>query len=122
MEQTAAAHLTPQTQIAERPAEKGVTPSSTFLRDRLREQKAQSQRVNKTYDRGRRRSTRHNDDPLGADGKDTTLARQVQSSPVGGLFHSDGIDPKRRATGIGTANGSATSRSMGARETEEVRF
>ena len=86
-------------------------PTSTILQDLLREKKAQSHRVNKTYNVDSREPRRRFSE------FDT---REVQSSPLA-ASNAPKAQAKhnRRVSGMGTRNSSGT-KEMGAREMDEV--
>lgn len=87
-------------------AASGANPTSALLQDMLREKKAQTQRVKKTYDLANGQKT-------GQDGRD------IQSSPIASMSARDRSDAhSRRGSGIGFRN-VTTPKEMGFKEMEE---
>ena len=87
-------------------ATSGTNPTSTLLQDKLREKKAQTQRVKKTYDPSNYLKNGLDD-------------RDIQSSPIPSMSARDRTDAhSRRGSGVGIR--SVTSpKEMGFKETEE---
>ncbi|KAI9666837.1 MAG: hypothetical protein M1829_005640 [Trizodia sp. TS-e1964] len=109
---SSSSHATPQSSLSSQRHRRdpsppqSITPTSELLKEALREKKAQSHRINKTYKNdARRRSGR--DSLLPSDYLDQE--RQVQSSPIASNSRlNDGVPRKAPA-----------SRGMGLRETDE---
>lgn len=87
----------------------GSNHGSTLLQDMLREKKAQSQRVNKSYGSSLQHFKGHDN---GLDDRNT------QSSPLASMSARERSD-SRRGSGVGLRKGSAP-KEMGVREMEEV--
>ncbi|KAI9838273.1 MAG: hypothetical protein M1819_005541 [Sarea resinae] len=97
-----------------------VTPSSSLLHDLLREKKAQSHRVTKSYSQNKRRSVGRDDAIFALESNDLSAAsrRLAQSSPVMPAHRGEGASRQgRRSSVVGSGGkGAAGPRGMGARE------
>ena len=87
-------------------ATSGANPTSALLQDMLREKKAQTQRVKKTYDPANGHNNGRTD-------------RDIQSSPIASMSARDRLDAhSRRGSGVGVRNVTMP-KEMGFKEMEE---
>lgn len=90
---------------------KSPVPTSSLLQDLVREKKAQTQRVPRTYDPNGQRS----------DGQGSALdTRAIQSSPLAPTTTRDRANTKERRTSAVGGRDASAPKEMGVREMEQV--